>query len=655
MAITPTPKAGITDSVTAQAERQERRMDERADRKFAKEPGIGAFQGLGYKLPWSSGADGSEELENLYQLFVNAFEKMRESNGGHPTGYNVFKLNKADYSLNYSGVIVTMTSGETVSAYVMMVESTGRYPTKTQEGYSNLTYEVTRTPGDALLELDPVAKVPKYLASVVEEVHKRLGTPKDKICVTDGTLAVSEFRIEDPTNPDAYTRFINNTLSAPFVENNVEVDGYYGRSIRELTDDPNSKFLIDTEYLGPETQVTDQMGQPIRADIRIRLSATTYDHSRASMINRGDGNTDIVEVYGYIDFLWQKRRENTYGQPISQTFVPNFVITHMESTSSAMSPSIVVCGLLTALAATEDQNWVRHYTFKSVRGKGEKSDINEIGLLNIEGNLEAFYSNKPAGFGAMWDSNKKDVTSEEIFKFINSLVYPDVLISIDVPQAGTSSWYTSIFGFIADVNNNQAQYADFFQTRLYTAISKLVGKEFNDGGQPVFTELLTNLVHGGYYMIDNKMHDLREISSYLGWASYLENTGQSMERLVRMTATFQNVTTAPKEIRAAEREKLIQEVAHGRAVIKQYYTRLTFNGQWLTNLAQFLAQGGLQPINSNARNSNDVFERNSLDLTGFGVSPGLRVSGVGNVRQNYNQNTGLSAYHRLPGQDNFRR
>lgn len=633
---------------------EEKKAIENQHKRERKEDGkvqrqVSNFAGLGIANPFSSTNQGGERLEKMHQLFTNAFVEMERDNPIPGMKFNAFRLLKNEYGLNYSGIVITATIADTTSAYVLMLEATGRAPSKTEAHYGQMSYEVTRSPGEALTEIDPSTGAPKYLAAAVNLTARRLGVKEDTICMTDGTLVPTEYVIEDPTDLPTYAEFINNSISAIYVENKIEVEGDFGRSIRDLLDKPNARLMVETDFVREDEQLLDAVGMPIKADICLTLMSTNYDHGQAGLINAGTSDIEVLRVYGYIDFLWQRARQDNSGRRFPQSFMSNFIITHMESASSAMTPSLLIAGVITSLVATEDQMWRRCYTSKSLtKGNSKEITSREIGLLNIEGNIEAaFGANTKTPYGEVWKSQEKDVTAKDIYEFLDTLVYQDALVSIDVAQAGPSSWFTSIFGFIAN-DRDKNGLADYFRKRLYTAIEELVDADFDDKGVPVFARNYVNIIHGGYYMDTNqKPRDLREITSYLGWAAHIVNSRQTPDRLQRFTATFQ-ADVAP-EISAAEREKMIFE-AHPHAVIKQQYTRLTFTGEWLSIAARFLTDHNFQPINSNTRANYDAFERSSLDLTGLAVSGNTRVTGVGHIRSNFNRFNTATPYHRVMGE-----
>ena len=563
------------------------------------------FSQFGISSRLSTYGSGGEQYEKLYEKiqakvkFLNEEVKTEEK-------YAAIKLLKQNAGLNYSGIIVTETVGGSTSAHILMIEKTGDYPPTLVENIAGVRYEITRTPADAMDE--------RYISQATATVAEILKVDPNSIIIVDGTLVPNEF---DVNNDAQVSELINNTFNAIHSENAIRVTNYKGVNIAQLLNaNRNGKFFINLYFNGDDAIIFDQTGMPIRQDICIALSYKTGSNQNNKSINQGFESYDIVKTYGYIDFEFVG--PTIINNMIStQKFVPNFIITHIES-QVAPTPDILTLAVASVLALNDDMNWMQ--SFRPTPVKKNEIDYNDIGGLNVEGNIE----NNPTGFGKKYDTKSKTFTLAELNKFIQTLVRPNLLISIDVPKAGPETWFTSVFQYIK-FRNDKAAY-----DRVSNSIATMTNGIFQNTNIPIFADI-TNKIHGGYYRSKDGFKDIRHLSSYLSVANYIADTNQQQVLISQYTNTLYN-SSIPSELRAAERRKFIDEMSNKTAVYKQYYDRLTFNAQWLVNVANALKAVGFSPIFSNMGNVNDMFiRRSSVDFTSAMLGTDARIMGQNNA------------------------
>lgn len=551
---------------------------------------------------------GGETYEKLYEKiqqrvkFLNEEAKTEEH-------YAVIKLLKTDAGPNYSSIIVTETAGTITTAHILMIERTGNYPEKLIQNIAGIRYELIRTPAEALDE--------RYVSQVRQLVSESLKVGIDTVSVIDGTLVPNEFDINSDIQAGD---LINNAFNAIHSENVIRTTDYKGINLVELASQaPNGKFIINLYFNTEESSFLDQSGLPIRQDVCIALSYKVGTATDYKSINQNNDVFELVKTYGYIDFEFAGPTviNNTLS---TQKFLPNFIITHIDS-PKAPTPDLMMLGVISVLALNEDLNWMQE--FRSTPNRKD-TDYNDIGGLNIEGNIE----NAPVGFGKKYDTKSKTFTVGELNKLIQLLVRPNLLISIDVPKAGPETWYTSIFQHIKNAPNGGGY------RRLINSISALTNGQFVPGNIPVFAEI-SNKIHGGFYKTKDAVKDIRHLTSYLAVANHVSATNQSPALLSQYTNTLYNAAIPP-ELRAANRRQLIDEMSNGSAVYKQYYDRLTFNAGFLVNLANSFKTVGFNPIFSSLGVVNDMFvRRNSADFTAAMLGNDVRLMGQNNQYGNF--------------------
>lgn len=566
-----------------------------------QQPRQGFTPNFGISSRLSVYGSGGEVFETLYEKlhtqvkFLNEEVKPAEK-------YAVIKLLKQNAGLNYSGIILVETLGAVTSAHILMVERTGDYPEKVMENVNNVRYEILRTPADALDH--------KYVAQAQAAVASALKISPTDVVVTDGVLVPNEF---DVNSDVAVSDLMNNAFKAIHSENQIRVNDYQGISIPEMMrDNVNGKFMVQMYFNSEESDVLDQIGLPIRQDVCISLKYKANSGSDNRSVNQSNDMFDVVKTYGYVDFEYQGNQQQQGMYPSTQKFIPNFIITHIDS-EVAPTADILMLGVASVMALNEDLQWMQ--AFRSTAPRKGESDYNDIGALNVEGNLE----NTPTGYGKKYDTKSKTFSMIEMNKFMQTLVRPNLVVSIDVPKAGGETWYTSIFNYVK--NGDKGAF-----TRLMKGINALTnGGMSGYEAQPFLG--ISNRIHGGFYKDKNGMRDVRHLCSYLSISNYIADTAQDPALISQYTNTLYN-SSLPTELRAAERKKYIDEMSNNTAVYKQYYDRLTFTGHFLSVLSTALGNAGFSPVFSNMGVANDMFARRStVDFTSAMLDPNARFMG----------------------------
>lgn len=555
--------------------------------------------------------NGGETYDKLCQKFQ---EKVKILNENIKSGekYAVIKLLKQNAGLNYSAIILAETLDDCTSAHILMIEKTGEYPQPLYETIAGVRYELVRTPADALDQ--------KYVAQAQKIVAETVGVEMNTVVIVDGTLVPNEF---DSTNDNLIQDLFVNTINSVDCETNIQVKNFTGINVADIVNNHrNGKFFVNLFFNNSDSIIYDQAGMPIRQDICIALSFKNTNTQNSKSVNQGSDSIEIVKTYGYIDFEWVGPVIN--GNSISsQKFVPNFIITHIDS-PLVPTPDIVLLGVSSVLAINEDMNWMQ--AFRPSPARKNETDYNDIGALNIEGNIE----NDPTGFGKKINTKAKEFTLMDFNNLIQRLVRPNLMISIDVPKAGPETWFSSVFTCVKFNNNELAV------KRIYDAVRTLTNGNTNiNTSVPIFSEN-SNKVHGGFYKTKDGIKDIRNLSSYLSVANFISDTNQQPVLISQYTNTFYNASI-PNELRAAERKKFIDNMSNNNSTYKQFHDRLTFSGQFLMNLVNSLKHTGFAPIFSNMGAANDMFQRRSTgDFTSAMVGQDARFMGNNNSFNNFN-------------------
>lgn len=579
---------------------------------------VGFMPSFGISSRLATYGSGGEIFEKLYET-INKKVKFLNEEIKTDEKYAAVKLLKQNAGLNYSAIVVCETMNDVTSAHILMVEKTGDYPDKLIENIAGVRYEISRTPADALDD--------KYITQAQNAVAEALKVDINSVVITDGTLVPNEF---DVMNETQVGELLANTFNAIHSENAMRVSDYKGMNIAQLIQqNRNGKFFVNLYFNSDDSNFFDQTGLPVRQDVCIALSYKVNQMGQNRSINQGNDSYEIVKTYGYLDFEFVGP-SIINGIMTTQKFVPNFVITHIDS-QVAPTPDILMLGVASVLALNEDMNWMQ--AFRSTPARKNEIDFNDIGALNVEGNIE----NNPQGFGKKYDTKSKTFDIGELNKFVQTLIRPNILVSIDVPKAGPETWFTSVFQYIKFRGNKEAY------DRVNDSITAMTNGAYQSNNIQMFADV-SNKIHGGFYKTKDGVKDIRHLSSYLAISNYIADTNQTPVLISQYTNTLYNASI-PSELRAAERKKFIDEMSNKTAVFKQYYDRMTFSAGFLMQLVGSLKNVGFSPIFSNMGAVNEMFVRRStVDFGGAMLGQDARL-------MNANQN----AFGGFYGQQSFYR
>lgn len=591
-------QAAYSTTGAAAAGQQQFRTREEASTGFG-----GMTPRFGISSQFSASGNGGDFFEKLYGKIQLRVKQMTEA-GGLEEKYNVIKLLKNIDGLNYSGIIVAESLHGVTTAHVLLVERTGEYPDKLVENIQGVRYEMIRTPGDALDD--------KYMMAVRNAVAAVVKTDPEGIVVVDGTLVPNEFDLDSDAQ---VSDLINNTFNATHAELYTRVADYRGKDLSQLTRDfKNGKFTVTLSFNGDDTTYFNQAGMPTRQDICVSLAYKVNSNKQNRSVNQGDDSIQIVKTYGYIDFEFIGA-QMVNNMMTSQKFIPNFVITHIES-GVAPTPDIVMLGVASVLSLSDDGYWLQ--AFRPSVSKKNEFDFNDVGALNVEGNIEA----SPTGYGKRYDTKSKTSTPMEITKLIQTLVRPNMMISMDLPKAGPETWYTAAFRYIKNGTNPSAL------RRVNDFLNYATGGAYGGSDAPMFLTT-SNKIHGGFYKTNNGFRDLRHLTSYLAVANYVTDTSQPQALLTQYTNTLYN-NVIPNDLRAATRFQYINDMSKQTAVVKQMYDRVTFNGAMLSTWVRALHSIGFMPVfgTTSGDSANEMFmKRSTLDFQSGIIGGDVRFMG----------------------------
>lgn len=378
--------------------------------------------------------------------------------------------------------------------------------------------------------------------------------------------------------------------------------------------------VLKTRLNFNEPDGVDYTGQTVRTSIKITMTAeakNTGNQNNASINSRQQPKL-LTLVGGFMDLMWAPmqapQQYNPYmpnNAPIMPKFAPRFVMTNMES-MFRMTPVTQLLSLVTALSLKEQNGWYPNYNPRHT-AKGDKSvDLRDIGALNIEANI----TNDPSGYGKRIDTKVATFTNQELGKFLSMTVRPDITLSLDVPECGSSTWYNECFAAAAS-GNPKAQAIILRSADILTG--GIFGKNYS-GEAPVIVN--EDRIHLGYCEgKDGSIIDIRTFDHL----AVLNLQGDRDPAIGKAWSDTFLREDYPLLQRLDAREKMIVSMAGGHVHFKGFSRRVTFAGKFVETLAMSCRAAGLETQLTNPSFSGDYEnQRASASFLGqSGMSGGM--------------------------------
>lgn len=331
---------------------------------------------------------------------------------------------------------------------------------------------------------------------------------------------------------------------------------------------------------------------PRRQDIRIELSSQQQrqQNQQNYSINNGDRTIQIAQSSAFVDFLYAPVQPQGAYAPVNPS-APNYKYAANIIVTAMQSPKVTTVGgyllnLACIRAITEGNGW-----YHSFRSNGMRNSMSDIGFLNIEANIE----NDPSGVGRPIDTAMDSFGPAQQQQYLNSIIRPGAVISIDVPESGPETWALAAFS-IASSNHPQAKAA---QQYIYQQANLLTGGQFGlhfNDNDDMFVNT-GNRVHMGYYRdSQDRLRDIREID-YVSIAAFSKDIEQ-----IKLWSDTYTAVSIPLLVRLARRKRMIMSVAgSGDPKFTGYANRVTFSKKFTDALTASLAAIGVTPrLDNNA-------------------------------------------------------
>lgn len=498
-----------------------------------------------------------------------------------------------EVDLAFSSIVVAVHPNgnkEKVAFHTLILESSNDGILPRHENIGGQTIEIMRVASDAY-DAD--------LLNVIE-ANLRRQFPASTLVNAGFCVVPNNFRADEKEARAVY-KLAANAMLAGFTELAVGSAGFtdinVGNAKKDATLSVRATFGRGENY--------DAVGLPIRSDVIVELVASHQARNAANQgLNSGaDSTKQVTMLSGFMDLIWNPVTQgpNPYAMGMSQPdlyrkYLPRFVITSLAPTR-LLTIGAQLLALVSADALREDNTWVNAFRPKTTQGN--EADMHDIGAVAIEANL----ANNPTGYGEKVNTKSDNFRGEQLFQLVGATIQPNLVISMDVPEGGASSWYGDVFAASAKGSMNATR---AILEAADTLTDGHFSQFFGNNSRVVMDD--NNRIHLGYYMDRNGiMRDIRDVD-YLCVANRVGDKDPGAIR--EWSDTFLR-TQYPLAQRLAARKRMIASLTGADPVFTGFAARFTFEREFIRALVAGCKAAGLNIRNTTSIGDATSYERAS--------------------------------------------
>jgi hypothetical protein len=478
----------------------------------------------------------------------------------------------------------------------------------------NTNIEITKVTGDVW--------TPVFQGEVQEWVQRAF--PGKNLLPVDAEVVYSNFDVE---NHNRVHQLAMNALAACATELDIRAGGV---DIDLGAVDQDNTLTVQMSFNNAQTE--DVAGMPLRSDIVIDFRA-----GGQPIPNQPGSNTRVStlsRISGFMDLVWMpaQPQQQAFNPWVAQQqvapspdefkrYIPRFVMTDLES-QTLLTTRAELLALVTAFTLRENNAWVESFRPSPVQVEGV--DWKDIGAVGIEANFDR----NPNGFGSRIDTKSdqfqrgQNSAADYLMRLVASVFQPKLMLSLDIPECGPQTWFTSVFAAAGETQNaNSAHATEFIIKEADKLTHGRFLKHFPANARVTVDE--NNRIFKGYWIDRNgHMRSLDEID----YLAVLNMVGDRDPELAREWSDSFALTGVPLEIRLDKRRKIINGILGQNNVhIKGFARRVTFEPAFVDALVAACKEVGLTmrtiapyaELNTYERGVNPYAAQAALDASGY--------------------------------------
>lgn len=551
-------------------------------------------------------ARGSEYTNNVAKILLDAY-----SNNQLRPKVHVFDREQFT-NLAYSAIVVSLLRNTTVTYFIILLEATGRNPL-TVANMANVLANLQRFGGTNLLDIHTADDaVNELLLKLVDENLAKEYPGSTELRCVDGLVLGKNHDTLDGSGLGQNIAVI--AFNACLMEAELGVskkdDLSIATHIRTVT---GERFSYNKPATGKHRK--DPIGKPIRADWSLDLVVTNVLQNQR-ILNANPSTQVVTSTTGYVDAIPvpYTLTNPTNNQPMTVTrFIPNIVVTHMST--CAPTTGYMLLALSAAATMANRDMWI---------GAVSTTDkFNSVGNLNVLAEI--------GNSSGVIDLLDKNITTEQIYEYVNNLFPLDPIISVDVESYGASSSYTSVLA-IASMDNGQDSMAAR-EHIIQTAV------RLTDGVFPVTFDRNKIFASAGitlpmgYYLDKTGMEcDIRDFD--MAYICGNPTTGDVLSEWASTNAPHVLTNKDPYITKVNILNRIKPD-----AVVTGKATRVVFTTEFITTLSAALRQVNFTPVyDSNVQlstNSNISMLANLYGGAGIKSGTGFAQPNISNAGTNF--------------------
>lgn len=360
-------------------------------------------------------------------------------------------------------------------------------------------------------------------------------------------------------------------------------------------------YRMQSRIIVNSQDATSPTGLPIRSDLQVVVSGSENANQNDPF---GLGGNEFTAVDGYINLLYQRPTPPGYGMPpVTQHYYPQYVITNIESRFGPVTLELFLFALHSVSNVGKNWAWVAQF-LPRLNGNNPLKSLDALGIEvpQLTGDVS-----KPKLLNTM------AMSTDEIYRLVTTAVHGAMAISMDVEEAGSTSFLSTRL-LAAAINMPEAI------ASIIRAADNLTNQNFSKifKGGPIICDD-QNRIHLGYFHNENRERiDVRHLD-YLAVANH--TAGDELSSKVReWEDTFYNYTIEA-DVRLHRRTRLIKEMLV-EPRFKGYARRVTFTADFINALNAAIVAAGCNIIPSNTAFEFNNNQRHTFqNMAQFAIDP----------------------------------